>query len=59
MHQALIAEVPIFISGESITVAGTKPQTLPHEFIKANIIKWTFRGLYYERDAESSQRAPL
>jgi hypothetical protein len=32
---------------------------LPHESTEANIIKGTFRDLFYERDAEPSQRAPL
>ena len=35
------------------------PDRLPHESTEANRIKGTFRGLYYERDAEPSQRAPL
>ena len=29
----------------------------PHESTEANIIKGTFRGLYYERDAQPSQMA--
>ena len=37
----------------------SKVQRGPHESTKANIIKGTLGGLYYERDAESSQRAPL
>ena len=33
--------------------------TQPHESTEANIMKNALMGLYYERDAEPSQRAPL
>jgi hypothetical protein len=49
--------VAIFLSGQGAIF--DPAQVLPHESTEANRIKETFRGLYYERDAEPSQRAPL
>jgi hypothetical protein len=45
------------VLGEGMFLVSEVP--CPHESTEANRIKGTFRGLYYERDAEPSQRVPL